>query len=423
MSRSALERLAGRGTTMPDLLVDESSRGYLGRMAKPTPPLNVDPSLPPDFHQLDEYRFQRLVTDLTGYEPGIATSSEYGTRGQSDHGADIIARRTAGGGQEVASCKRYARTTPSQLRNWSDEFLDHWDDHWQAQGIRRFVLATTPSNVASRTVQDQVTLERERFAALGVDYELWGPATLLAKLRPHRHVSTAYLGPALAEQVCGPAGATGLATSPSAGLVPAALIGQVAALQAQLSAHALEAAERAHEDLRAGRTGTVRTLVEEQRREGNWGQLEARAQAKVLRLAASLALNDGDLTDAESLAVLADGIAPQDESRLAAHIELERRGATAALEVLGKVRSDAGPQLQVALRIMAGELEDAERDLDALRDQAPDDPETVRMEALVTLASGRPDVALAHMRRAETLAPERTAVRQLGAMVRYANPG
>ncbi|MBD8736247.1 hypothetical protein [Sphingomonas sp. CFBP 13706] len=369
---------------------------------------------------MGEYRFQRFVTDLFGYEPHIATSSEYGVRGQADHGVDVIARGTGGDGQEAGSCKCYERTSPSQIRDWSDEFLEHWDGHWKGEGIRRFVLATTALNAASRTVQDQVTLERKRFAALGMTYEMWGPTTLVAKVRPHRAVATTYLGAYWAEQLCGPITEPGLSTASSSGLVSAALIAQVTVLQQRFSAQALQAAERAQEDLRAGRAEAVRALIEEQRRPDNWDQLDVSAQARLLRLAASLALHDDDLAEAERLAGEADGLALADEPRLAAHIELERSGPSAALGVLGEVTSVDGLQLRVALHVMSGDLQGARRDLDVLRETAPDDPETVRMEALVALASGDPQTALTHMRHAEALAPERNAVRQLGAMARYA---
>ena len=389
-------------------------------MTSQPPSLNIDATLPPRFHEMGEYRFQRFVTDLYGYEPDIATSTEYGVRGQADYGADVIARRNGGDGQEVGSCKCYERTSATQIREWSDEFLEHWDEHWQGEDIRRFVLATTAVNAASRPVQDQVTRERKRFAALGVAYEMWGPPTLVSKVRPHRSVAISYLNATWADHICGPAAEPGLATSTSAGLVSAALIGQVADLQARLSAQALQAADRAQEDLRVGRTDAVRTLISEQRREKNWAQLDARAQAKLLRLAASLALTDQDVAEAERLSAAADALSPQDEPRLAAHIALENDGPAAALAILGEVSSAAGLQLRVALRVMNGDLDGAANDLAQLLDTGPEDPETVRMEALVALASGNPLAALPHIHRAEALAPDWSAVRQLGAMVRYA---
>lgn len=144
-------------------------------MLSALPPPAVDNSVPPRMHEIGEYRFQRFVADLFGYEPNIATSSEYGMRGQADDGADVVVARTGGDGKEVASCKCYEATTPAEVRKASDEFLDHCEEHWLKQDIRRFVLATTAVNANSRGVQDQDSRERERFAALGIEYEFWGP--------------------------------------------------------------------------------------------------------------------------------------------------------------------------------------------------------------------------------------------------------
>ncbi|WP_169803505.1 hypothetical protein [Sphingomonas adhaesiva] len=376
--------------------------------------------MPPRLHELGEYRFQRLVTDLHALEPNVATSSEYGVRGQADFGADVIARRTRGDGVEIASCKCYETTSASQVRAWSDEFLEHWEEQWRHQDVRRFVLATTAANVASRTVQDQVTAERTRFTELGVEYEAWGPTTLVAKIRPQRAIAIAYLGEFWANRICGPLPEPALSTAPATALVSAALMRQLAELQQRLSAQAIEAADRGLADLRSGRTGAVRAFIAEQRREDSWDQLDSAAQARVLRLAASLAIRDGDLDEAEALSTRADALAAQEEPRLAAQLALERSGPEAALTVLGEVSSVAGLQLRIALLVMTGDPPSAESELTRLVAADPDDPETMRMQALVALASDRREEALEHIRRAEAAAPAWTAVRQLGAMVRYA---
>lgn len=384
-------------------------------------PPGINPSLPPDFHNMGEYDFQRLVTDLLFYEADVVSSDEHGLRGNADDGADILAP-LRGGGQVAGSCKRYSTTTAAQIEDWSQEFLDHWDDRWKKENVLRFVLATAATNVASERVQKQLAAERRRFAGLGIEYELWSPVTLTNKLRPHRALAVNYLSDDWAVRVCGPLAEPTAMAAPigTANLVSSALIGQLAALQERLSSQALEAAERAQEDLRAGRTALVRSFVKDQRREENWTQLDERARSKLLRLAASLALRDEDVDRASALSAEADAIAPQEEPRLAAHIALKRDGPVAALAVLGEVETLAGLQLKLALRTMSGDIEGARVDLAALLAEDLTDPETVRMEALFALASGDPTVALGHMRRAETLAPDWTAVLQLGAMARYA---
>lgn len=391
-------------------------------MTRDLGPPGINPTLPPDFHNMGEYDFQRLVTDLLFYEADVVSSDEHGLRGNADDGADILAPM-GGGGQIAGSCKRYATTSPGKIKAWSDEFLEHWDERWKKEEISKFVLATSATNVASADVQKQIAAERRRFKKLGIKYEVWNPVTLTNKLRPHRALAVNYLGEWWAVRVCGPLveptpTATPIGTST---LVSSALIGQLAALQERLSSQALAAAERAQEDLRAGRTALVRSLVEDQRREENWSQLDARARSRLLRLAASLALRDEDIDCASSLSADADAIAPQEEPRLAAHIALARDGPAAALSVLGAVETLVGMQLRVALKTMSGDVEGARLDLAALVAKDPKDPETIRMAALVALASGEPAIALDQMRTAEALAPDWTAVLQLGAMARYAS--
>lgn len=388
-------------------------------MASAAPLPSVDPTIPPRFHEIGEYKFQRLVTELLALEPEITTSDEYGQRGQEDFGADIIARRR-GGDKEIGSCKCTQTTSPAKVRDWSDEFLDHWDDHWKDQNIRRFVLATAAENVAHRKVQDQVSEEIKRFAALGIDYELWGPAAMVAKIRPHRNIAATYLEEYWATRICGPLPQTVLNTGSNAAIVSAAMIRQLAEMQGQLSAKALQAVERAHEDLRSGRFGAVRILIAEQRQKENWDVLEPHTQARLLRLDASLAIRDTDLDRATALAKEADAIAPADEPRLAAMLAAERTSAAAALLILGEVSSIAGLQLRTSLRAMAGDLPGAQEDLKRILVEAADDPETIRMEALVALASRQPQQALAHVQRAEALAPDWNAIRQIGGITRYA---
>ncbi|UAJ11070.1 hypothetical protein [Polymorphobacter megasporae] len=380
---------------------------------------SVDETIPPRLHEIGAYRFQRFVTDLFGHEPEIATSSEYGVNGQGDRGVDVIARRRDGD-DEVASCKCYETTTPAQVRKWSDEFLKHWSAHWRDRGIRRFVLATTACNTARRQIQDQIGKERERFKALGIAYEFWTPSTIVRKAGPHRVLVMNYLSEEWAVRICGRMVEPGLTTSPGSALVSEALIGQMLELQRRFSRQALRAVDRAIADLRAGRTGVVRSFVDEQRREENWPQLEASAQARILRLAASLAVRDEDVALAERLSAEADAITPADEPRIAAHVALLRSGPSRALDVLGTVTTAAGLQLRIALLVMTGDVESAEAVLGELASVDPGDAETIRMQALVALAADRREEALEHMVRAEAIAPEWTAVRQLGAMIRYA---
>lgn len=380
----------------------------------------VEQSLPPPLQELDWQKFERLTIDLFGLEPGIATSDGYGVSGQGDFGVDVLARRSGGDGAEAASCKRRTSIKAADLSQWSDDVLEHWDTHWRAHGLRRFVLATTAANTDDRTIQDQVTREAARFNRLGVAYELWGPRQFAAKLRPQRAVAITYLGEDWARLLCGPIIEPGRAASAQVDLIVAGAVAQLGALREALSAQAVARVDAALDALRSGDRAAVRALVTELRGNITWPTLSTEAQARVLRLAASLALRDHDVPQARELAALAEALQPADEPRIAAHIALEADGPAAALTVLGTPQSVPGRQLQVALLVMADRAGEADTVLHTLLDQSGDDPETMRAAALVALAAGDRALALGRIEQAEALAPHWTAVLQLGAIIRYA---
>lgn len=380
----------------------------------------VEQSLPPPLQELDWQKFERLTIDLFGLEPGIATSDGYGVSGQGDFGVDVLARRSNGDGAEAASCKRRTSIKAADLKQWSDDVLKHWGARWRALDLRRFVLATTADNTDDRTIQDQVTHEAARFDRLGVAYELWGPRQFAAKLRPHRAVAITYLGEDWARILCGPVIEPEPAASAQVDLIVAGAVAQLGALREALSAQAVARVDAALDALRSGDRAAVRALVTELRGKLTWPTLSTEAQARVLRLAASLALRDHDVPQARELAALAEALQPADEPRIAAHIAIEADGPAAALTVLGTPQSVPGRQLQVALLVMAGRVGEAEAVLHALLEQSGDDPETIRAAALVALAAGDRALALGRIEQAEALAPHWTAVLQLGAIIRYA---
>lgn len=371
-------------------------------------------------HEMDWQRLERLTVDLFGYEPDIATSDDYGTLGQTDHGVDVIARRRANDGEEVASCKKKGEIEPSDLVDWSDDFLKHWAANWSKRDIRRFVLATTARNTGNRHIQDQVTAERARFQKLGVEYELWGPNQFVHKLRPYRPIAVRYIGETWAEIICGPAVAFGVRSAPSSGVLSAAVVGQMADLQSTLSGQIAKRAEAALGDLRSGRVEAVGQLIEELRGPTVWENLQPQVQAKILRLAASLKVRTGEIVEAETFNAQAEAIHPAEEPRIAAHIALERDGLDAAIEVLGQPISNPGKQLLGALLLMKGEIDRLATIIEELETENADDAETLRLSALYRLARNDRSGALDQIRRAEALAGEWTAIMQAGALIRYA---
>lgn len=374
---------------------------------------------PPPFHQLDPLRFESLLVDLLQEEDGVVFAELHGTSGQADFGVDAIG--TYGDGTfDLISCKRYAEITPRDLANWSQDMLKHWSERWSGFPIRRFILATSATNIARMQIINQIPSEFERFRRLGIRYEIWGPTRLRTKLAPHRRLAAAYLKEHWADSICGPAAPPTARIAQAPLMLEAGVLAQMAELQNMLSGEVAARVEDALELLRQGRLGTVRALAEELQKEPRWGQLNREAQAGVLRLEGSAALTDGDLPRAKALDAAANARHSPDEPRLSARIAAELGDAEDGLTVLGHPTSLAGRQLRSALLLAAGRHEAARAELLTLRSEHADDPETLRLLALERLGSGERGEAHELITKVETVAGNWLATRRAGAIIRYA---
>ena len=108
------------------------------------------------FYQLDEYAFQSLCCDILGAEPKVATCAVYGKRGQAQFGVDLLAHRDGHDGIDVAQCKCYEQFSPGLVAAASDDFLNHWKEHWEERGVRRFILITA-CDIEDRKTVDAIT--------------------------------------------------------------------------------------------------------------------------------------------------------------------------------------------------------------------------------------------------------------------------
>ena len=374
----------------------------------------------PPFHEMDWQEFQRLTTAVLGEEPDIATSNEYGMSGQSDRGADVLARVKSATIVEVASCKVRKTISPAELSNWSEDFLKHWDDHWKNQNVRRFILATTARKLTDCRIQDQISCEIRRFAELEIQYELWGPEDFVRKLRPHRALAARYIVDSWVEIICGPATDSSIRTQSAQAIVDSTTVAQIAELQGVFSGQAAKRVENALDDLRAGNRVAVVELANELREDSQWRNLTTDIQARIVRLEASVALREARFPEAQRLSDEADSIAPPEEPRLAAQIAAERDGIAKAIELLGTPKTAHGKQLLASLKLQEGELREATTLIDTLLSEEPSDPETLRLKALSQVMSGDRSEALIIINEAEKSASNWSAIMLAGAIVRYA---
>ena len=159
----------------------------------------------PRLYELDPLRFQGLCRDLCQLESDCATADVFGTPGQLQRGVDVLAIHRGGDETTVGQCKRIRPDAlrPTLLKQASKEFLRH-RVYWQERGIRRFILFVAP-DISRTQIQEEVLQQRAAFKALGIEYEVWGEATIVSKLRTQPGITTTYLGRAWRDTLCGTA--------------------------------------------------------------------------------------------------------------------------------------------------------------------------------------------------------------------------
>jgi hypothetical protein len=357
--------------------------------------------------------FEALACALLDNEPGVTRADLYGTPHQKQYGVDAFGETSAG--LIVVSCKCYGLVRAGKTAEWSDDFLKHLEAHWRPRKVRKFILAVAAPMHSAQRLAD-VSAERARFEALGLEYDVWAPRQLQELLRDHPGLVSQYLGPEWEPRLCGRIGGTMRPAASSLDASTEDLAAQLAALREALSGAVEQQIEAAAQDLDNGRFAAITATLASIRAAPSWADLSPRARARTLRLQASLAINTGDVETAELLSREADQIQRQEEPRLQALIAMHRFGPASALEVLGTPSTDHGRTLRIGLLLNAGALDIAEAEIAALDS---DDSEILRLRAFLHLLRGDPAAALVPITAAESKAPQRAAVRRLGAMVRY----
>jgi hypothetical protein len=385
-------------------------RSIPGRTWPPLPP-NINREDPPEFYRMSFERFEEMTCSLLDKEPWIIRADLYHTRFDAQYGIDCFGDLDTG--MVVASCKCQKSVKKGQLAAWSNDFLQHWEKIWKAQGVTKFILSTAAPTHHRARLED-IAKEKIRFAAVGVEYDVWSPRQLQERLRGHRGLVSQYVGAEFVSILCG--------DEP-----PSALLGEVLAVQAVLEtrveslggAFASEVEQRLEEARRTfelGHVTKVQPIVESLRTGGNWTDLPAELQARIVRLQGSVALAQGDIAKAEALCAEAEALYPSDEPRLKANIALRKNGPSEALKTLGEPSTESGRSFRAALLLGEHRVDEAAAVIASL----PDTAERLRLLAHVELTRGNRAEARRIADSAMARAPENIHIRRLGAIVRYA---
>ena len=377
----------------------------------------------PPWHELDEYTFERLARDIYGEQPGIEYCNQYGNRGQSQHGIDLLAPCTGNDGIEVAQVKRYKKLTTALMKSASDKFFESWDK-WKTENVKRFVLVVACS-ATDKNFQDELLLQRNRFKRYGIEYQLWDDAIIRDKLRSKRHIAHDYLPDPWVKIVCGPDTPQVAMHDSASGSqfgTRAIIDDAVGQLTAEISDATEEQYQLARRNWREGRTDeTAVWIAKTKSRPSSWTALREETKAKVLRLEAGLALERGENPRiAETLADEALEIFPKDDQvRVRALIATYRRDNKDALSFLAKAKSPDDLNLKAAILLDMGRVEESIRFARRSLKKDPSHADSLRTLALGLLAVGDTQGARQKINHAAEIEPNAVAIRRARGIIFY----
>lgn len=389
-------------------------------------PLHASARLQPGesfpFTRLDPYKFQDLCRDLFETEKPITTCYVYGTYGQTQYGIDLLSLRHDGG-IEVGQCKRYTDFPPTRIRKATDDFWPYVD-YWLERGLKRFILFVACD--MSKTAQaEEILAQRARFAAHGVEYEVWAASTITNKLRTQPGLVATYCEPAEVWQprICG--SPLVVVPLPQASELPLSFV-TLTNEHYQLAAQYSKEMEHNLDDLleawREGRGREVKQkLAQIVNQQTTWATLESGSKARVLVLQAAVELDlTGDVTQAKVLADKAKEFAPgYNDARIRAQIAYRTEGFDQALALLQDRDDVDSLNLKAALLLEAGRLPECSAVIDSEPLVTGANAETFRLRSLLHLTQSEVGLAQLEIQKALARAPKWRSVRLIDAMAGY----
>ena len=297
-------------------------------------------TLLPFYKKDGDARFEDICVEIAQKEDEIEAADKKNAAYRAQYGVDVEGFDQADATVLVISCKNYQKIDARKIKDWGDDFLNCWEEHWKHKAVKRFVLAVTVELNSDR-LRDAIRGEKKRFAGVGIGYECWGTRQLTSKLRPYPALVTALFNAGWAEAVCG---THVLSQVPSTVAVSAAqsLLGVGIEVTPKSFFDALsEATERSLEEAqgraRRGDATSLSTLLDHTRRNHvAWEKLDARVRARFLRSDALRRVELSDLEETRSLLDAADMLAPPTDRTARALVLYKIEGVAPVLAYLSE---------------------------------------------------------------------------------------
>ncbi len=365
------------------------------------------------FRRADEYAFQCVSAEAYSHEPDVDRCSIYGTRGQKQHGIDLVAYCRDGVHIELVQCRRYAVFGVSELDEAVGDFLK--EKRWRNEKVRRFVVVTAV-DISDRHLQDAILAAREKFRRKKIIFDVWGCAELCTKLNPHRPAVQQIYGSDGADRICGPVPETA-AWRATESLMRETLGNALVELESERATQLEELRELSRE----GRHDEALKRALVIKRGAAWAGYTAELRARFLRFEASMRLNLGEpVAEPIALVAQAKGIYPQlDYQVIDSYIVAHRDGIAKAVEGLNLPSSLDSWNMRWAFLLESGRAEEIGPEFQARGPGFTPNTETRRLLALAALFTGDLVAAQAEIARAQALGPKHRGIRVAAAIIDY----
>lgn len=366
------------------------------------------------FLRKDEYAFQCVSAEAYSHEPGLDRCSVYGTRGQRQHGIDLLAYCRNGVEIELVQCRRYSLFGVGELDEAIQEFLKE-GQRWRKEKVRRFVVITA-ADISDRHLQDAILSARKKFRKQSIIFDVWGCAELCTKLNPHRPAVQQIYGSEGADRICGPVPETA-AWRATESLMRDTLGNALVELEGERAAQLEELRELSRE----GRHDEALKRVLAIKRGAAWAGYSAELRARFLRFEASMRLNLGEpVAEPVALVAQAKRIYPElDYQIIDSYIVNHRDGIAKAVETLGQPASLDAWNMRWAFLLESGRAAEIRPEFQARESGFAPNAETRRLLALASLFTDDLATAQAEIARAQTLGPKHRGIRLAAAVIDY----
>lgn len=373
-----------------------------------------------EFYTLKAEGFELFARALHGVQPGIFNTNTYGTSGYKQYGADHVAYRKNGGSIEieVGQSKAYQEFEQDGIHKAVEAFLLHWDRHWKAKNVTRFILFVGCRIKKARST-DEIIAQTARLAELGIIFEVWDASEIYNRLPAAKNVVRLYLGQPWVEHIFGPI------DNPILAIVQDLASGDFGAQSAALLVGQLNRAEAGRitelrRRIRRGEEAAVRREIDQALNPILAGALAQDVHAGLLRLSASLYIRHGALEVARGQLDKADGLDGGQSQRQRALLSLHALGAEKTLEADFDIGAPDVAEVIAIARIHLGEDLKAMELLGPGLFQEKPSAEALRLAAIAQLGLGERGTAVNYARRAVSADGDSRACRQLLAITLFA---